>query len=231
MLTQLKIVRSLVIVALVAVAAGCGGGGSSGGSSDTGGGGGTGAETGSFTVSPTSITVQATTVDGAPTASATITVQVTQAPGGTANVYAVGDTTHAGVDSIGVSSSAANTGLLQIQFKSPAALGAGTYTDTITLRMCFDTACNNPLTGGPATITTHYTVTTVAAVTVTSTTVNASATTADASGPVSTIPLTVTEGPASGVYVTASSSNTGISVVTAPTGATTSAHPAVAITF
>ncbi len=230
MLTQLKTVRFLAIVALAGVAAGCGGGGSSGGSSNTGGGG-TGAESGSFTVSPTSITVQATTVDGAPTGSATVSIVITQAPGGTANVYAVGDTTHTGVDSIGVVSSSTNTGLLQVQFKSPAALGAGTYTDTITLRMCFDTACKNPLSGGPATVTTHYTVTTVAGVSVTSTTVNVSATTADASGPIDTIPLTVAGGPASGVYVTASSSNTGISVVTAPTGATTDAHPAVGITF
>ncbi|MBS0580676.1 MAG: hypothetical protein JSR36_15575 [Proteobacteria bacterium] len=230
MLKQLNIARSLAIVALIGLATGCGGGGGGSGGGGTGGGG-TGAESGSFSVSPTSITVQARTVDAAPTGSATITVQITQAPSGTVNVYASGDTTHAGVDSISVVSSAPNTGTLQIQFKSPAALGAGTYTDTITLQMCFDNACKNPLSGGPATITTHYTVTTTAAVSVTSTAVNASATTSDASGPVATVPLTVSSGPASGVYVTTSSSNTGISVVTSPTGATTDTHPAVGITF
>ena len=45
-----------------------------------------------------------------------------------------------------------------IQFKSPASLGVGIYTDTITMEGCYDSACANQIQGSPMTITVTYTV-------------------------------------------------------------------------
>jgi hypothetical protein len=45
-----------------------------------------------------------------------------------------------------------------VQFKSPAALGFGTYTDTITMEGCYDSACTEPIQDSPQTITVTYTV-------------------------------------------------------------------------
>ncbi len=216
-----------MVAALIAVMAGCGGGG---GDSTTGT---TTTQTGlsgSYTVTPTTLTIAATTADGAPTGSVTVTLQL-QGATSTTEVYAVGSSTHSGIDSLSFAGSGPDTGVLQVLFKVPSALGAGTYTDSITLRMCFDTACTQPLSGGPVTITTHYSITAVPTVSVASTTVNVSATTADASGPVDTIPLKIMDGPAAGVYITATSSTTGIKSVTAPSGLVPSAQAAVAVNF
>jgi outer membrane protein assembly factor BamB len=51
------------------------------------------------------------------------------------------------------------TGDFMIQFKSPAALGIGTYQDTITVEGCYDSACSQQVQNSPQTITVTYTVT------------------------------------------------------------------------
>ena len=45
-----------------------------------------------------------------------------------------------------------------VQFKLPAALGLGTYTDTITMEGCYDSACTQPIQDSPLTITVTYIV-------------------------------------------------------------------------
>ena len=45
-----------------------------------------------------------------------------------------------------------------IQYKSPASLGVGTYTDTITMEGCYDSACAQQLQGSPLTIKVTYVV-------------------------------------------------------------------------
>jgi outer membrane protein assembly factor BamB len=45
-----------------------------------------------------------------------------------------------------------------IQFKSPASLGVGTYTDTITMVGCYDSACANQIQDSPQTIKVTYIV-------------------------------------------------------------------------
>jgi outer membrane protein assembly factor BamB len=46
-----------------------------------------------------------------------------------------------------------------ISFKSPSALGLGTYQDTITVKGCYDSACTQPVQNSPQTITVTYLVT------------------------------------------------------------------------
>ena len=157
----------------------------------------------------------------------TITVQLSAS----VTVYAVGGSTHSGIDTLNVVTSGPNTGTLQVQFKSPSSMGPGTYTDTIRLNMCFDTACTKPLSGGPVSITTHYTVTAVTTVSVASNAVSVSATTADTTGPVYAVPLTIGFPPAAGVFIIATSSTSGIKSVSVPSGATTSVQPPVTINF
>jgi hypothetical protein len=229
MLSDLRITRCLLVAALLAFVSGCGGGG---GDSSTGTTGTTtqSGPTGSYSVSPTSLTITATTADPAPIGTVTVTVQL-QGATSTTEVYAVGTSTHSGIDSLSFGGSGPDTGVLQVTFKAPAALGAGTFTDTITLQMCFDSKCAQPLSGGPVTITTHYSITAVPTVSVASTTVNVAATTADASAPVDTVALQVVDAPAGGVYITASSSTTGIKSVTAPSGAVPPAQASVVINF
>jgi outer membrane protein assembly factor BamB len=47
---------------------------------------------------------------------------------------------------------------LTIQYKSPASLGVGTYTDTITIEGCYDDACTQQLQDSPQTIKVTYIV-------------------------------------------------------------------------
>ena len=230
MRVKLKLAGGLMLGVLLSAAGGCGGGGSSststGGVSNTGTGGGS-SPSGSFTVSPTTITVQASTSDAAPSGATTISVKLSAS----ATVYAVGSWTRSGIDTVNVASSAPNTGTLQVMFKSPASLGPGTYTDTISLRMCFDTACNKPLSGGPVAITAHYTVVAVPVVSLATNQVSVAASTSDAAAPTYAVPLTISYPPAAGLFISANSSTFGITSVSAPAGATTAPHPPVTINF
>lgn len=68
-------------------------------------------------------------------------------------------TTKNGVDSALFTGVSSTTGKLTINFKRPSTLQKGTYTDTITPRMCLDQGCVNPLVVTPSTITVNYTIT------------------------------------------------------------------------
>jgi hypothetical protein len=46
-----------------------------------------------------------------------------------------------------------------LTFVAPAQMGAGTYTDTITIKVCSDTACQKQISGSPQTISVTYRVT------------------------------------------------------------------------
>jgi hypothetical protein len=50
-------------------------------------------------------------------------------------------------------------GILTVNLAPPAQLGPGTYQDTITLSVCYDTACKKPAVGSPWLIPVTYTVT------------------------------------------------------------------------
>lgn len=47
---------------------------------------------------------------------------------------------------------------VMIQFESPASLGLGTYNGTVTVNVCFDQSCSQPLSNSPQTVQVHYTV-------------------------------------------------------------------------
>lgn len=49
-------------------------------------------------------------------------------------------------------------GQAAVQLKVPSTLGAGTFTDTVTVRACLDAQCVSELAGSPATITVQYTI-------------------------------------------------------------------------
>lgn len=48
---------------------------------------------------------------------------------------------------------------LQVNMLSPAELGAGTYTDTITISACYDSACARPVAGSPQQVLVTYVIT------------------------------------------------------------------------
>jgi hypothetical protein len=49
-------------------------------------------------------------------------------------------------------------GRATIELKAPATLGAGTFTNTLTVRACVDAQCTNELAGSPASISIPYTI-------------------------------------------------------------------------
>lgn len=132
--------------AALGLLAACGGGGGTGSGSDSG---------VSMSLSTTTLTESATASQPAPDA--------------TFEVYANGLTSG---QEVYVSSSHSNSGIgslseatgnppvaVDIQFKSPATLGAGTYQDTVTVSECYDQACAHPVTNSPQTLQVTYTVT------------------------------------------------------------------------
>jgi hypothetical protein len=133
------------------VLSGCGGGGGGSGGSDTS----PSTPSPSLTLNQTTLTVTATTSGGAPPPSV-IPVTIANAPE-TGLQYAV---TEAGtqVASAAFTSQTATTGQLTLSFADPAQLGAGSYTETVQLSACYDTACTRPITGSPATLSVTYTV-------------------------------------------------------------------------
>jgi len=48
---------------------------------------------------------------------------------------------------------------ITLEMKTPAELGLGTYTDTLSVRLCIDPACINPYPGNPYTLSVEYSIT------------------------------------------------------------------------
>jgi hypothetical protein len=202
-------------LAALALLAGCGGGG-----------GGDRGPTGSFSISPTSLSASALTNEGPPTATANITLQIS----GTEDVYVSGSNSSVGINTVDVVANTATTGTLYVYFKQPGAVGPGTYSDTVTINLCFDEQCRRPLSGGPVTVRTTYTVTGAPRASLPVANASFTASTADNAGPSYTLPIQLEYPPSTGVYVRANGTTSGgIESVTAPSGATNS--PQVSIVF
>lgn len=141
--------RTFLFASLVAMVSACGGGGGGGDASGTGSGTGSGGNNPPATlmVSPSSISVNTDVTQAAPTADLQVSVQSTSA----AQFYIGGSVTHSAVTSIALTSQG-TFGTLTVQFKSPAALGPGTYHDTLTLEGCYDQACTQQISSSPASI-------------------------------------------------------------------------------
>ncbi|MDP3856515.1 MAG: hypothetical protein Q8Q73_02000 [Stagnimonas sp.] len=65
------------------------------------------------------------------------------------------------IDHVDIYETGATTGELRVTFRSPQALGAGEYHDTVTVRLCYDIACAEHLRGSPFMVSTTLTVTPV----------------------------------------------------------------------
>jgi outer membrane protein assembly factor BamB len=168
-------ITAILLIALSAASCGGGGGGGGGGN-----GGGTGVAAspppsgvaiGSHATTPTApptgttaslwlgnvttLAATATVSQSAPTADfgAWVNTNATVAT----TYYIDGRYTNNGIASIQGSAGAGSVSLT-IQFKSPASLGVGTYSDTITIEGCYDSACTNQIQDSPQTIKVTYIV-------------------------------------------------------------------------
>ncbi|HEY1900101.1 MAG TPA: PQQ-binding-like beta-propeller repeat protein [Steroidobacteraceae bacterium] len=121
----------LILAMMLATLSACGGGGESTGN--------TGASP-LLSPYPSSISVTAALDQNAPTAEVTVMAESLS----TLPFYVSDSTTHNGVDLVSAIASGGEASF-NIVFKSPAALGIGTYTDTLTLESCVDQACTEPM--------------------------------------------------------------------------------------
>ncbi len=127
----------LVVAALVA---GCGGDG--GGSSPN--------PSMTVAISPTSATLSATTTDPAP--STTLSLSTVEGPNGRLTVV----TTNG---SKGYANASFNGTAVVVTGEAPGTLAAGTYQDSVTVKVCYDAQCTQPVNGSPMTVPVTYTVT------------------------------------------------------------------------
>ena len=125
----------LVVVFLAA----CGGGG---GKSDPG---------VSVSASPSSVTLAGTTTGSAPTA----TVELTATSVPSAGLYVLVEGSSRGY----VSASFDGSRSVNINGVSPATLAVGTYSDTVTVKVCYDNHCDRQVGNSPVVISVAYTVT------------------------------------------------------------------------
>ena len=134
--------RAALAALLGASLASCGGGG--GGSSVVG---------ATMTVSPQSITVSAHAPQAAPEAA--LTIDVTPGSSQQDQFHLETKNTSSGISVVSYSPS---TGQVDVAFKDPGTLALGTYTDTVTIIVCSDNACQHPISNSPQVIPVSYTV-------------------------------------------------------------------------
>lgn len=170
-----RVGAATVPFALVAslVACGGGGGGSGSGSNTTTG-------SGSSSSSVSSSSASSSSVSAAPVLSASPTsVSATVDPSASQPSLAVNlsiahppsSGTYYSVSQLGTAVATADiqwsdqlvngaqSGSLDLTLYPPAFIGSGTYHDTVTVQVCSDSQCANPLNGSPVTIAVTYTVT------------------------------------------------------------------------
>lgn len=170
---RLCAVKGLIALSASALLlSGCGGGGTAAGTASSGGSSGTSGSTGSsgssgssgsttpapsLSIVQTPVNVSGQTGNPAP-ASVSIPFTVANPPSGN-NLNAVATLSGDNIAGASTSWQSAGAGTLTISFIAPAYLGAGNFTETVTLNVCSDSACTKPISGAPATITVKYSVT------------------------------------------------------------------------
>lgn len=145
--------RNALCFLLAALAGACGGGGGSG-ASNAGSGPTTSPPTLNIALSPVSVSGQ--TGNAAP-ASVTIPFTIANAPSGT--LYGTVGYSGDSVAAATVSWQSNSSGMLTIAFASPAQLGAGNFSENLSLNVCTDSACAHSISGAPVSITVGYVVT------------------------------------------------------------------------
>jgi hypothetical protein len=122
----------------------CGGGGGGGGASPP---------PPELLVASQTLSVSAGTDDTAPTA--TIPVSISNPACGP--YYFSSGTGNNGIASI-TNPSNGTAGDFTLQFKSPSSLGVGTYVDTVTIKACTDSSCQQSISGSPTSVQVTYVV-------------------------------------------------------------------------
>lgn len=103
----------------------------------------------------TTLAAVASLSDAAPTTNFGAWINTTNT---TATTYYVeGRYSNVGIDAIQGAPGSGNIGFT-VQFRSPKSIGVGTYTDSITMEGCYDSACSQQVGDSPQTITVTYTV-------------------------------------------------------------------------
>ncbi len=131
------------VALLAAVLTACGGGGGGGASPE-------------LRLPTASVVVTAKTTGVAPSSS--IYFSYGRTSGREVHATAVATTT-TGIARTEVAIDDSGNGRLQIFFKDPDRIGPNTYSDQVSLKLCYDTACAEHLPGSPRVVDTRYTVT------------------------------------------------------------------------
>jgi hypothetical protein len=200
--------RALAAAMVCVVMASCGGGSDSGASSTPGTSGSSGgpvsnASMPAISLSTTSIVLQGdTNVDGIAPINVALTFNGNASPTFFEKLSAVGTA----VAEVNPVSGGGLTGYnIQLQFYRPGQLGAGTYTDTVTVQICVDSNCIQQFPGSPATIRVTYAVTGSATPTTTYSMApsesNVFAHTGDSTAPTFTANVLINDLPLAGAYV------------------------------
>jgi outer membrane protein assembly factor BamB len=104
------------------------------------------------------VTPATVTVGGAMGSSPPIAqIQVDITSNSSQQFFVDGSSTNHGVSSVGQSTQS-GVEILTLAFQMPSTLGAGTYTDTVTVKGCYDRACTQQVSGSPRNISVTYTV-------------------------------------------------------------------------
>lgn len=141
------VIRSLALSAALALGA-CGGGGDDKPEAD--------GPSMSMTVSPLTVSRSATTADPSPFASLSIRLADVE----DVDLFIALSHSNSAVNSVNVYATSDTEGAMDVYFKSPSGLGAGTYNDVVTFSLCYDEMCLRKVAGSPAVINTTLTVTT-----------------------------------------------------------------------
>ena len=144
-------------IPILLVLSACGGGGSGGGGEGGGGGGGSDIPPApTLSVAQNQVSVGGQTGNAAP-ASINIPITIVHPSGKT--LYSAVTYRGDSVAGAAVSWQSNSSGAITIAFALPAQLGAGSFSETITLNVCTDSACAHSIAGAPASIGVSYKVT------------------------------------------------------------------------
>lgn len=194
----IRAVNTSITFLILGFLSACGGGGSS----DSGTSSAISTPSTTVVLSPAASVVTGDTAGPVPTQS--IHVVINNPP--TSGFYYQASAQRTAIQSVSSQLSASTEGNITLNFWSPRALGAGTYTDSVQFRLCNDSQCAQPIPGASATVGVTYTVTGSATPL---TTFNASAISntqlalrsTDAMGAIVTIGLNVFDIPPQGLHI------------------------------
>ncbi len=112
----------------------------------------------SMMLESSSVDAQGFVLDPLPPDRAVVNVTFPGVTPNSTHTFVTVSSTENGVANVEYSPTGWTTGEVKIYFLAGSDLGAGNFTDTVTVRACVDAACTSELPGSPAQITVHYVV-------------------------------------------------------------------------